>query len=213
MSAQTPVGSCPNRGCEIALAVMREIRAHARSSMDAEICGVLLGSADDDTTEVTALIRGEHAAHGGAHVTFTHETWKHIYKVKDEKYPDHKIVGWYHSHPGFGIFLSGHDLFIHQHFFGHPHQVAWVYDPHADEEGCFGWEDGRVVRLPKFNVLSPTVDKVPSEPPQEPSGLDHRLASINSTTPNKTRKRKSVAVVTFAAAIAFTLGVAAGRLL
>ena len=60
--------------------------------------------------------------------------------MKDSRYPDQRIVGWYHSHPGFGVFLSEHDLFIHRNFFSDPAQIAWVYDPHSDEEGCFAWE-------------------------------------------------------------------------
>jgi proteasome lid subunit RPN8/RPN11 len=120
--------------------VLQRIRQHARSSMDAEICGVLLGHAEPDgRVVIDECIRGEGASQGGAHVTFTQDTWQHIYKEKDSRFPDHAIVGWYHSHPGFGIFLSDYDLFIHRNFFGAPHQVAWVFDPHSDEEGCFGW--------------------------------------------------------------------------
>lgn len=120
--------------------VLQRIRQHARTSMDAEICGVLLGHAEPDgRVIIDECIRGEGASQGGAHVTFTQDTWQHIYKEKDSRFPDHAIVGWYHSHPGFGIFLSDYDLFIHRNFFGAPHQVAWVFDPHSDEEGCFGW--------------------------------------------------------------------------
>ena len=64
----------------------------------------------------------------------------------------HKIVGWYHSHPGFGVFLSEHDLFIQQNFFSNPQQVAWVYDPHTDEEGCFGWIGGNIEKLSAIRV-------------------------------------------------------------
>ena len=59
---------------------------------------------------------------------FTQETWTRIHEEKDARYPDHKIVGWYHSHPGFGVFLSDHDLFIHKNFFSQPGQLAWVFD-------------------------------------------------------------------------------------
>jgi proteasome lid subunit RPN8/RPN11 len=127
--------------------VARKIRQHARASMTAEVCGVLLGSADQDRTVIDACIAGVNAAQGGAHVTFTQDTWEHIYKIKDRQFPDHKIVGWYHSHPGFGVFLSEHDLFIQENFFSSPQQVAWVYDPHTDEEGCFGWVGGKTEKL------------------------------------------------------------------
>ena len=119
--------------------VVRQIRQHARSSSKTEVCGVLIGQDRDHRIEVAACIEGQNAEEAGAHVTFTQDTWEHIYAVKDQKYPEERIVGWYHSHPGFGVFLSDHDTFIHQNFFSSPGQVAWVFDPHSDEEGCFGW--------------------------------------------------------------------------
>ena len=132
--------------------VARKIRQHARTSMKAEVCGVLIGNTENERMTVEACIAGINAAQGGAHVTFTQDTWEHIYKIKDKEYPDHKIVGWYHSHPGFGVFLSEHDLFIQQNFFSNPQQVAWVYDPHTDEEGCFGWIGGNIEKLSAIRV-------------------------------------------------------------
>lgn len=132
--------------------VARKIRQHARTSMKAEVCGVLIGNTDHERMTVEACIAGINAAQGGAHVTFTQDTWEHIYKIKDKEYPDDKIVGWYHSHPGFGVFLSEHDLFIQQNFFSNPQQVAWVYDPHTDEEGCFGWIGGNIEKLSAIRV-------------------------------------------------------------
>ena len=132
--------------------VARKIRQHARSSMKAEVCGVLIGNTEHERMTVEACIAGINAAQGGAHVTFTQDTWEHIYKIKDKEYPDHKIVGWYHSHPGFGVFLSEHDLFIQQNFFSNTQQVAWVYDPHTDEEGCFGWVGGNIEKLSAIRV-------------------------------------------------------------
>lgn len=132
--------------------VARHIRQHARSSPTAEICGVLIGQDRPGRIEIQACIPGANAEEAGAHVTFTQDTWEHIYQVKDKEYPDHRIVGWYHSHPGFGVFLSDHDTFIHKNFFASPGQVAWVFDPHSDEEGCFGWVNGRIERLSAVTV-------------------------------------------------------------
>jgi proteasome lid subunit RPN8/RPN11 len=132
--------------CEAA----RQIRQHARSSMKTEVCGVLVGSEKDGITSVEASIQGANSVQAGTHVTFTQDTWEHIYHIKDRDYPDARIVGWYHSHPGFGVFLSDHDSFIHKNFFSAAQQVAWVYDPHSDEEGCFGWVDGDLKRLSRI---------------------------------------------------------------
>jgi proteasome lid subunit RPN8/RPN11 len=149
--------------------VVRQIRQHARSCNTTEVCGVLIGRDRDHRVDVAACIEGENAEAAGAHVTFTQDTWEHIYSIKDKNYPDERIVGWYHSHPGFGVFLSDHDTFIHRNFFSSPGQVAWVFDPQSDEEGCFGWVDGRIERLTRIGVIDrrggePAEHSGPSEP-------------------------------------------------
>jgi len=133
--------------------VVRQIRQHARSENKTEVCGVLIGHEAGEGINVSSCIAGMNAAQGGAHVTFTQDTWEHIYKIKDKNYPNERILGWYHSHPGFGVFLSDHDTFIHRNFFSSKRQVAWVYDPHSDEEGCFGWQGDRIVRLTQVDVV------------------------------------------------------------
>ncbi|PYX96363.1 MAG: hypothetical protein DMG71_06140 [Acidobacteria bacterium] len=132
--------------------VVRQIRQHARSCSKTEVCGVLIGRENGKSAVIEACIAGINAAQAGTHVTFTQDTWQHIYQIKDRDYPDHRIVGWYHSHPGFGVFLSDHDTFIHQNFFSSPLQVAWVYDPHSDEEGCFGWVGDGIKRISEIAV-------------------------------------------------------------
>jgi proteasome lid subunit RPN8/RPN11 len=143
-------GKDKHANVRISTEVARQIRQHARSNLKNEVCGVLIGDFEGGATHVCACIAGANAAQGGAHVTFTQDTWEHIYKIKDRDFPDERIVGWYHSHPGFGIFLSDHDTFIHKNFFSAPEQVAWVFDPHSDEEGCFGWHGGHLERIPRF---------------------------------------------------------------
>lgn len=132
--------------------VLRQIRQHARSNSKTEVCGVLIGAENGSGLKITARIAGLNAAQAGTYVTFTQDTWEHIYKIKDREYPEDRIVGWYHSHPGFGVFLSDHDTFIHKNFFSSPLQVAWVYDPHSDEEGCFGWCGEGLERLEEIRV-------------------------------------------------------------
>ncbi|GEM_PF-870461 len=55
-----------------------------------------------------------------------------------------QVVGWYHSHPRMDVFLSGHDLFIHNGYFREPWQVALVVEPEKDHGGFFRWRDGRM---------------------------------------------------------------------
>jgi proteasome lid subunit RPN8/RPN11 len=149
---------------EIDNEVSRRIRQHARAHSKTEVCGVLIGEDANGIIEIRASIEALNAAQAGTHVTFTQDAWEAIYRVKDELYPEDRIVGWYHSHPGFGVFLSEHDMFIQQNFFSSPGQVAWVYDPHTDEEGCFGWVSGEVHRLSSLSVMDRNGDGVERTP-------------------------------------------------
>src|SRR2546430_812785 len=90
--------------------VLNAIHRHGHSTLDVEVCGVLVGNVVRDNAGpfliVEASIEGEFAGHSAAQVTFTAQTWNHIHGVMDRDHPDQRIVGWYHTHPGFGIFLS-----------------------------------------------------------------------------------------------------------
>ncbi|MCC7342860.1 MAG: Mov34/MPN/PAD-1 family protein [Bryobacterales bacterium] len=206
----------------IAASVVQRIHRHARSEMNAEICGVLIGEEAAGVTLIEASIEGEGAAKGGAHVTFTQETWAHIYAVKDREFPEKRIVGWYHSHPGFGIFLSRQDLFIHENFFSASTQVAWVYDPHSDEEGCFGWVDGKVTRVREIRLIETAAADAPIEgeepgeivsveeaPAQRRLGASEPDASPKSRRSSLTRKL----FLLLALGVVFIAGVAGGVLL
>jgi hypothetical protein len=87
-------------------------------------------------------------------MTFTPETWVQVNSVKDQRYADAKIVGWYHTHPRFGIFLSDMDKFIHKHHFPQPWTTALVVDPVQETEGFFVWNDGEPSPAPEYWVGS-----------------------------------------------------------
>ena len=57
------------------------------------------------------------------------------------------VLGWYHSHPAYGVFLSEYDMFIQRGFFSEEHMCAVVVDPFQqprDQVGVFTWKDGDV---------------------------------------------------------------------
>ncbi|TXT17122.1 MAG: hypothetical protein FD138_4627, partial [Planctomycetota bacterium] len=75
-----------------------------------------------------------------------------INREMDTKFANLRIVGWYHSHPDFGIFLSDRDVFIQQNFFSGAGQIAFVVDPVRDAEGIFEWHDGKPALSPHYWV-------------------------------------------------------------
>lgn len=149
-------GRCPGQvPVVLRRSVLQAIHRHGQEQRQVEICGVLVGRGYQDAqgpfVYVEGSIRGDHAGSQVAQVTFTAETWNHIYQILDSAWPQSRIIGWYHTHPGFGVFLSEMDLFIQENFFGSPEQVALVYDPASGEEGLFAWQVGQALRT-KFLV-------------------------------------------------------------
>ena len=189
--------------------VLQSLRQHARSSPHAEICGALIGSQSDAGTFVNGAVPGEGASQGGAHVTFTQEAWVRIHEEKDRKYRGQAIVGWYHSHPGFGVFLSDHDIFIHKNFFSTPGSLAWVYDPHSDEEGCFGWNGGEVRRLTHYEVIAEASQNGAPRREPPPSTYGHGKAPEPLLGLSFRRSSKTVRALLVAAA-AILLALLAG---
>ncbi|WP_374687433.1 Mov34/MPN/PAD-1 family protein [Promineifilum sp.] len=128
-------------------APLRAMQAHALSSLDREVAGVMIGRRPEKQPDgryvvhVIDSIIAKHTVMHGASVTYTPESWRYLNDTLWERYPDESavMVGWYHTHPGFGIFLSGMDLFIHQNFFTQIWHVAYVLDPRARTSGFFCW--------------------------------------------------------------------------
>ncbi len=123
------------------------IERHALSDTTVELGGILLGKECLDPATgrpfvwITQSLEAKHYANTQASFTYTHDSWEEITRERDRLHPESDIVGWYHTHPSFGIFLSHHDLFIHQHFFAQPLQVAYVVDPINQSRGFFYWRE------------------------------------------------------------------------
>lgn len=127
---------------------LRRMQSHALSSMHREVAGVMVGPIPEKqpnglyVVHITDMIEAKYTRMSGASVTYTPESWRYLNDVLAERYPegDKVMVGWYHTHPGFGIFLSNMDLFIHTNFFTQKWHIAYVLDPVARRSGFFSWD-------------------------------------------------------------------------
>jgi proteasome lid subunit RPN8/RPN11 len=142
------------------------IERHALSDTSVELGGILLGKecVDQQTNQpfvwIAHALEAKHYANTQASFTYTHDSWEEITRHRDQKFPDFDIVGWYHTHPSFGIFLSHHDLFIHEHFFSQPLQVAYVVDPINQTRGFFQWRSGAMAQVGGFYLSADRDDRV-----------------------------------------------------
>lgn len=179
----------PSAGGEVriflAAEALEEMNRHAAGEMDHEIGGIMVGTVVDGPGPVVIVenvIRGTHMTHTRGSVTFTHESWSEINRTIDTQYADKKIVGWYHSHPGFGIFLSSYDLFIHQNFFAAPWQIAFVTDPKARSCGFFVWQGSQLEQAADYQVFGPPA-ATPSSPSAPPPTATHAPVIIQAADP------------------------------
>ena len=126
------------------LDVMREMESHALDDTTVELGGVLLGGQYEDEdgrpfVVVTDSLRAQHYEATKGSFKFTHDTWEQISRDRDEFPEDLQMVGWYHTHPDWGVFLSGMDMFICDNFFNRLLDLALVIDPCRGDRGMFMW--------------------------------------------------------------------------
>jgi proteasome lid subunit RPN8/RPN11 len=130
---------------------LKQVLAHGQRHTEQEIGGVLLGKIwrcpRGRVTEARECLPAEHTEAGLGHVTFSHETWQGIYAYLEQNASELRIVGWYHSHPGFGAFFSAQDRFIQQNFFAGAGQFGVVVDPIREELAIFETLAEEVVEL------------------------------------------------------------------
>jgi proteasome lid subunit RPN8/RPN11 len=116
---------------------------HSSSNLEVEVGGVLVGKwcVDIETTRQYIVIRASLPARftqqGSVFLTFTQDSLVDIHAKISNEYPEDAIVGWYHTHPRMGVFLSQYDTWLHDHFFPEPWQVALVMEPYTNVGGFF----------------------------------------------------------------------------
>lgn len=131
------------------LATMK-IVDHAIKGKDKEICGYLVGFAKEgtfyvlDAVEIPIIGTDSRVEIAGQMGDRAHEYTSKLLDIMGKVGREHNYVGWYHSHPGFGVWLSGIDVntqrmlqMVNKTFF------ALVVDPYRTlsnrkvEIGCF----------------------------------------------------------------------------
>jgi proteasome lid subunit RPN8/RPN11 len=77
---------------------------------------------------ITEAVPAPSAPSSAAHIEIRAEDWVDI-KAAIARRPDHRLLGWFHSHPGLGVWMSGIDRSTHRRTFGVDWQVGLVVDP------------------------------------------------------------------------------------
>jgi proteasome lid subunit RPN8/RPN11 len=127
-------------------AMLREVLTWSKSDLGHELGGVFVGDLYSHKgvlwLDIAGYVRAEHYENTAASFCFTHDSWSAISRVREGRFGDRTVVGWHHTHPGYGIFLSGTDMFSHRNYFNLPWMFALVVDPRQDTLGFFQWKKG-----------------------------------------------------------------------
>lgn len=165
-----------NKNIYISQAVYKEIHKFTKNKTTNESGGMLVGTVIEEFGKTNIVISGfveaKFCEATPTTLKFTHETWEFVHKEIEKKHKGKKIVGWIHTHPDFGIFLSEYDKFIHQNFFSEAHQVAYVVDPIQNVEGFYFWINDNIEKCKGFYIYDKTgtqitVDTGKDEPTEE----------------------------------------------
>lgn len=156
-----------NKNIYISQPVYKEIHKFTQNKTTNESGGMLIGNVIEEFGKTNIIVNGfieaKFCEATPTTLKFTHETWEFVHKEMDKKFPGQKIVGWIHTHPDFGIFLSEYDKFIQENFFKEDYQIAYVVDPIQDIEGFYFWINGKIERCKGFYKFDKMGAKIESD--------------------------------------------------
>lgn len=152
--------------------VHRDLEDLASEDRQVERIGLLLGEVSVEgkkrVIHVTESVPALDAPGSRTSVKLTPRDWASLLERRDRDYPHLRLVGWFHTHAGWGVFLSDADVFAHRHFFAHPNMVAHVMDPIAGRDGFFHWRDGSIVPCANYALVG-TREQIASYKKPRPS--------------------------------------------
>lgn len=127
--------------------VMERVWEEADRASTVETGGLLLGyrtcwmvaGEERAGLVVCEAVLGEEMEQSSTRLVFRSETWRRWSLKRKEMPAWWRILGWYHSHPGWGIFLSEWDQYLCRHYFSAAEHMALVVDPIHRTQGIFGW--------------------------------------------------------------------------
>jgi 26S proteasome regulatory subunit N11 len=110
--------------------ILSHCKAYAERML--EVMGFLIGDVynwdDSSFTLVRDVVTTELEA-TKISVRFDRDGFEGLFNNLENLRYDYVIVGWYHSHPGLGCFLSSKDIETQKRMFNRPFHTALVVDP------------------------------------------------------------------------------------
>lgn len=116
---------------QISSLALLKMLLHGRAGVPLEVMGLMIGEAIDDfTIRVTDVFSMPQTATGQSVEAVDEEYQVHMLDKLSLVGRHEKVVGWYHSHPGFGCWLSADDINTASGYEKlNPRSVSVVIDP------------------------------------------------------------------------------------
>ena len=170
--------------------VFAEVQRHTTTDLENEVAGFLLGSSVEAATGtpvvvVEASLSAKHVRSGATHAEFTHDTWTTFHEERESRYGGMRIVGWYHTHPNIGLFLSKYDTFIHDNFFKDDDRIALVVDPVQGTCAFFKRVDGELDPFHSYGFTELSSSATASPQPGRNLQLDTEVPVERSGLPTE----------------------------
>lgn len=106
---------------------------YARSSVNGEKLAVLMGKTlvinGQKTVFISGVVQAKYTEKLKGMETITSRSWKYIEEEIEKYFDGLSIVGWMHSRPSFGAFVTSRDEAYHKKVFNGDSQVFFVVDP------------------------------------------------------------------------------------
>lgn len=165
-SSDAPVVDTAEKVQISSLALLKMLK-HGRAGVPMEVMGLMLGQFVDDYTINCVDVFAMPQSGTGVSVEAVDPVFqtKMLEMLKQTGRPE-MVVGWYHSHPGFGCWMSGVDINTQQSFEAlNQRAVAVVIDPIQSVKG-------KVV-IDCFRLINPQLMMLGQEPRQTTSNVGH----------------------------------------
>ena len=166
MNPDAPMADTSEQVYISSLALLKMLK-HGRAGVPMEVMGLMLGEFVDDFTVKVVDVFSMPQTGNSVSVEAVDPVFqtKMLDMLKQTGRPE-TVVGWYHSHPGFGCWLSGTDINTQQSFEQlNPRAVGVVVDPIQSVKG-------KVV-IDCFRLINPQTTMMGQEPRQTTSNIGH----------------------------------------
>jgi 26S proteasome regulatory subunit N11 len=166
MNPDAPMADTSEQVYISSLALLKMLK-HGRAGVPMEVMGLMLGEFVDDFTVKVVDVFSMPQTGNSVSVEAVDPVFqtKMLDMLKQTGRPE-TVVGWYHSHPGFGCWLSGTDINTQQSFEQlNPRAVGVVVDPIQSVKG-------KVV-IDCFRLINPQTTMMGQEARQTTSNIGH----------------------------------------